>query len=259
MCFSNLLGFAVLYNIRMIRDRVDDPRLLLLDTSGKSGRVAVACGSHLEEERTLDEARRHARDLTPTISALCAARGWRLRDLDAVIVGRGPGSYTGLRVGLMTAKTLAYAAGCTLLAIESFAAIARQTPAGASAVDVLCDAQQQRVYLQRWIRSGHEWSAASDLAIRTIEEWLISLAPGVWVSGPGAKLCEHRLAEGNPAAPVEAREPLPSSLLEIGLRRWRAGEADDFWKLEPIYLRPSNAEENWERRLPRAVNAPPAR
>ena len=243
----------------MIRDRVDDPKLLLLDTSGKIGRVAVARGSHLEEERTLDEARRHARDLAPTIATLCAARGWRLRDLDAVIVGRGPGSYTGLRVGLMTAKTLAYAAGCTLLAIESFAAIARQTPPGASVVEVLCDAQQQRVYVQRWMREGADWTAASDLAIRTIEEWLISLAPGVWVSGPGAKLCEQRLAQRNPAAPIEAREPLPGSLLELGLLRWRAGEADDFWKLEPIYLRPSNAEENWERRLLRAINAPPAR
>ena len=55
---------------------------------------------------------------------LLADQGWKARDLTGVIVSRGPGSYTGLRVGIMTAKTLAYATGCALLAIDTFAAVA---------------------------------------------------------------------------------------------------------------------------------------
>jgi tRNA threonylcarbamoyladenosine biosynthesis protein TsaB len=240
------LGLAFLYNIRM--QRVDNPKLLLLETSGHVGRVALARGSELLKERTLDETRRHARDLAPAIAALCAEQGWRPRELDAVVVGRGPGSYTGLRVGLMSAKALAYAAGCAVLAVESFAAIARQTPPPAAFVDVLADAQQQLVYVQRWVRSEKDWVAATLLAIRPIAEWLATLEPEVWVSGPGLNLCEAQLAARNPAVATEAREPIPRSLLELGLRRWREGAADDLWSLEPLYLRPSNAEENWAKR-----------
>ena len=65
-------------------------------------------------------------------SALLAKQAWRARELDGVIVSRGPGSYTGLRVGIISAKTLAYAVGCKLLAIDTFAAIARQAPADKS-------------------------------------------------------------------------------------------------------------------------------
>ena len=165
-----------------------------------------------------------------------------------MIVGRGPGSYTGLRVGLMSAKTLAFATGCTVLALDSFAAIAWQTPAAATVVDVLCDAQQQHVYIQRSARSPAGWEPATALAIRPVSEWLAALEPGVWVSGTGLKLCEARLPASNPMVPPAARDPLPASLLELGLERWRTGESDDFWALEPLYLRRSSAEENWDKR-----------
>src|SRR5215471_12911522 len=106
-----------------------DARLLLLETSGRVGQVALAEGGRLRGVRRLEETRRHARDLAPAVRELLAAQGWRVRDLHGVIVSRGPGSYTGLRVGIMSAKALAYATGCTLLAIDTFAVIAGQAPA----------------------------------------------------------------------------------------------------------------------------------
>src|ERR1700753_1009836 len=99
-----------------------NPRLLILETSHRVGKVALASGDSIVGERTLDESRRHARDLAPAIQTLLGAQGWRARDLDGVIVSRGPGSYTGLRVGIMSAKTLAFATGCALLAIDTFEA-----------------------------------------------------------------------------------------------------------------------------------------
>src|SRR5688572_13644244 len=117
-------------------------RLLILETSHQPGLVALSAGDQLLGERRLDQARRHARDLAPAVAALLAEQGWRGRDLEGVIVSRGPGSYTGLRVGIMSAKTLAYATGARLVGIDTFAAIARQTPAEATVVDVIADAQQ---------------------------------------------------------------------------------------------------------------------
>ena len=105
-----------------------NPRLLLIETSGRSGQVALAEGNALLAVRRLDEARHQARDLAPAVADLLAAIGWKPRDIAAIVVSRGPGSYTGLRVGIMSAKTFAYAAGCALLAIDTFAVIAAQAP-----------------------------------------------------------------------------------------------------------------------------------
>ncbi len=72
--------------------------------------------------------------------------------MQAVLVSRGPGSYTGLRVGIMSAKTFAYATGCALIAVDTFAAIALQAPESVARVDVLADAQQDKVYVQSFAR-----------------------------------------------------------------------------------------------------------
>src|SRR5690242_12220662 len=127
-----------------------EPRLLILETSGRAGFVAVAEGPRLMYDRRLDETRRHARDLAPAAADLLQRAGWRPRDVQAVIVGKGPGSYTGLRVGIMAAKAFAYATGCALVGVETFGAIARQAPSEALRLDVVADAQQGRAYWQRF-------------------------------------------------------------------------------------------------------------
>jgi tRNA threonylcarbamoyladenosine biosynthesis protein TsaB len=125
-------------------------RSLILETSQRLAQVALAEGDQVIAARSLEEARRHARDLAPALHELLAERSWAARSLEAIFVSRGPGSYTGLRVGVMSAKVLAYATGCALLAVDTFAALARQS--GAKLVDVIADAQQERVYAQRFWR-----------------------------------------------------------------------------------------------------------
>src|SRR5437764_749542 len=107
----------------------EGPRLVILDTSGRAGHVALARGDVLCARSRLDEVRRHARDLAPVLAELLRGQGWRARDLEGVLVSLGPGSYTGLRVGVVSAKALAYAVGCPVLGVETFAAIAAQAPA----------------------------------------------------------------------------------------------------------------------------------
>jgi tRNA threonylcarbamoyladenosine biosynthesis protein TsaB len=222
-----------------------EPRLLILETSGRVAYVALAQGSRLLEARRLDETRRHARDLAPTVADLLRNRGWQPRQLHAVLVSRGPGSYTGLRVGLMSAKALAYATGCTLLAIDTFAAIAAQAPHEATVLDVLADAQQDKVYVQRFARSGTEWQAGSELRIMPVAQWLAGGEANVWATGPGLRVVGDRLPQGSRTVDASLWEPTPESLLRLGLARCQAGESDDFWTLEPLYARPSSAEEQW--------------
>jgi tRNA threonylcarbamoyladenosine biosynthesis protein TsaB len=221
---------------------------MVLETSGRSGRVAVALGADLRAVRAMEESRRHARDLAPAVADLLAGQGWKPRDLHGVIVSRGPGSYTGLRVGVMSAKALAYATGCALIGAETFAAVALQAPAEVHAVEVLADAQQDRVYAQSFVREGEGWRPRTHLAIRPFEEWLAAKEPAAWVTGPGLAKWEGRLPRPTPVVPEGLREPQPQSLLRLGLSRYLAGERDDVFALEPLYLRPSSAEEQWRAR-----------
>jgi tRNA threonylcarbamoyladenosine biosynthesis protein TsaB len=222
-------------------------RLLILETSGRVGQVALAQGTTLVALRRLDEARRHARDLAPAVAELLAGQGWRPRDVHGVIVSRGPGSYTGLRVGIMSAKTLAYATDCILLAVETFAAVALQAPEDMLRLDVLADAQQEKVYVQRFARSSPAaaFVPLAPLAIRPVAEWLDRLDSDVWVSGPGLHGHEGRISGRARLLEPAQWDPRPDSVLRLGLARYERGERDDPWALEPIYLRPSAAEEKW--------------
>ena len=222
-----------------------DPRILILETSGRMGEVALACGPKIVRHRLLDETRLHARDLAPAVSAMMQEEDWKPADIQALIVNRGPGSYTGLRVGLMSAKAFAYATGCALLAVDGFQAIARQS--SRDMIDVIADAQRDLVYHQRFTRSatGGEMLPATALQIVNFSTWIESLCVERWVSGPGLWRFSERLPAHVKIPDESLWDPHPPSLLEIGLSRYRAGERDDPWKLEPLYLRPSSAEEKW--------------
>jgi len=234
-------------------------RLLLLETSGQPGWVALAQELSICARRQLDRARRHARDLAPNIAELLKEQGWRPADIHAMLVSRGPGSYTGLRVGVITAKTFAFATGARLVGIDTFAAIAWQAadaePAvQAREVDILADAQQKNIYVQRFQVSGARArteestltthiSPLTTLRILPVEEWLGQLTPANWVSGPGLLLHRERLPGYVRLVAEDLWHPLPESVLRLGLNRLSRNEQDDWATLEPLYLRPSSAEE----------------
>jgi tRNA threonylcarbamoyladenosine biosynthesis protein TsaB len=223
------------------------PCILLLETSGRSGQVGLAEGNRLLAARTLDEARRHARDLAPAVVALLDQQGWRPSDVRGVIVDRGPGSYTGLRVGLMSAKAFAYAIGCPVVAVTSFAAIAHQYDGESARLDVIADAQQGMIYVQSFQRAADAvFAPMNDMTIGALTDWLTTLRPGAAVSGPGLRLYGQRMPAGVEIANPDQWEPRVASLLTLGLDRLVSERTDDVWSLEPLYLRPSSAEEKWK-------------
>jgi tRNA threonylcarbamoyladenosine biosynthesis protein TsaB len=213
-------------------------RFLIIDTSDRRGRVAVSQGERVIGTRLLEEARRHARDLVPFAQELLREQDWKARDLTGVIVSRGPGSYTGLRVGLMSAKTLAYATRCVLLGIDTFAALARQAPPEVEAAYLIADAQQGKVYVQRYAHGQ-----GGVLEINPFAAWLATVPAGAWITGPGLEFFGSQIPADFQQAPREERSPRPETLLALGTERFRRGEKDDPFTLEPLYLRPSSAEE----------------
>jgi tRNA threonylcarbamoyladenosine biosynthesis protein TsaB len=229
------------------------PRILLIETSGRRGHVGAAAGRELIAPHELDPARSHARDLAPALKSVLIRAGWNASDLSAVFVSVGPGSYTGLRVGVMAAKVLAYAVKCDFVAVETFTAIAARCPLSAAALDVICDGQRGMLYTQRFARSGaSEWAPATELKVVGKDEWLRDLDAEVLVSGPGLPLVEASLPPGARAVPADLRDADLGGVLLAGLARYESGARDDPWRCEPLYLRRSSAEETWDRKHPKA-------
>ena len=213
---------------------------LAIETSGRTGFVALSGESIYVHE--LSESRRHARDLTAKISEVCSDAGVAVRELTGVIVSQGPGSYTGLRVGITAAKLLAYATGCRFVAVPTFHVIAAQAIGEGGSIDVIADAQQRRVYHQRFRRASDQVVPASDLSIRPLEE-LIRDRQVESFTGPALDVYGEEVATAAPLADEAPWHPSPAYLLEVGVRISKSEPEVDWWATEPLYLRGSYAEE----------------
>ena len=202
-----------------------------------------------------DPSARHGRALVPAIRALLSEAGLVVADLDGLAVGLGPGSYTGLRVGLTAAKTLAYALGKPLAGLDSLEAVARSAPDTARHVSVIADAQRGDVYAADFARSG-PGSVLTRLAptrIVSLGAWAAELTDGAFVLGPAlaveklaALIPSHALRPDDP----DDNWPDPVRLAGLACDVWATGRREDVFFLEPVYLSRSAAEDQWERLKP---------
>lgn len=226
------------------------PRCLLIETSGTIGHVGLGLGDALLGEAALDRSRQHTRDLIPHCQRLCEQQEWQPKQLDVIVVSAGPGSYTGLRVGMMTAKTLAYALNKPLISVPTFEIIAHQNFAAVpslQAVTVIGDGQQDKVYVQTFERQSEDGAmqASTELTILPGEPWRSSLSAGTCLTGPGLRQQRSHLPPTIQLLDEEHWDPLLPALLSRTLHYLNSQRFSDPFTLEPIYLRASSAEEQW--------------
>ncbi|MBX9652719.1 tRNA (adenosine(37)-N6)-threonylcarbamoyltransferase complex dimerization subunit type 1 TsaB [bacterium] len=226
-------------------------RALILETSTMFAEVALADDSGIVASEHLSSARRHTRDLAPVLGEMLRRADWNPKSINLVIVDEGPGSYTGLRVGVVTAKLFAYTTGAALIAVDAMIALAADAPAKFSSVSPIIDAQQGLVYAATLAcgENGVEPAFLRATEVMPATEWASQLTPEQFVIGPALSRFAHLVPEGVTAAPPGRFNPSANALWKIGIKRFEAGQRDDIWKLEPRYLRPSAAQEKWDQRL----------
>jgi tRNA threonylcarbamoyladenosine biosynthesis protein TsaB len=202
-------------------------------------------------EQPLAKDQRSARSLVPTVRACLGEAGWEPGQVDLVAVTTGPGSFTGLRLGVVTAKSFAYAAGCEVLGVETLRVIAAQAPHHTADLAAVIDAQRNQLY-SGWFRTDPDGSVRTvrPTSIMDRDKWLTELRPGDVVTGPGLRHGDllAGLPEGVRAADESVWMPRAATVGLIAWRDYQAGRRDDLWKLAPKYYRPSAAEEKWEQR-----------
>jgi tRNA threonylcarbamoyladenosine biosynthesis protein TsaB len=225
-------------------------KTIAIDTSLSTGSVAAIDGDRIAV-RSLPTAGEHARLLAAAIEAVAAELGWRPAAAELVAVVRGPGSFTGLRVGVTTAKALCWATGSRLLGVSSCEVIARGTATAIgrhdSPVTVTYDAGRGDVFAATVVPDRSSPSGWREEAGRLVaaHDWLAGMAPGSIATGPGLALLTDALA-GRPdlvIAPPTSWKPAIADLGHIALLRAAAGETDDPASLVPDYIRPSYADE----------------
>jgi tRNA threonylcarbamoyladenosine biosynthesis protein TsaB len=226
--------------------------LLVFDTSTERAVIALATMSGGTFATATDAARRHGRDLIPQLRNVLEQAELTVADVQLFAVGIGPGSYTGLRVGLMAAKTLAYVAGAALIGLDSLEVIARNAPADATKVSVVADAQRGDVYSASFARAsaGEPLLRTRATMIEPVSAWAERLVAGEFLMGPALNAPKVRalLPDGVVLSEADSHFPTAAKLLECAHEAWLSGRRDDFWALEPLYLRRSSAEEQWDNR-----------
>lgn len=221
--------------------------ILAIDTSTAAGSVAALDGQSLLGERSLETQRRTAQTLAPAISQLLQDVHWKPSDIQLIAVTRGPGSFTGLRLGVTTAKSLAYAVGAEVIGLNALDVILAQARADAefARVCAVMDAHRQQLFSKTIAPApGHELpQTIQPTTIVGIDQWLDRLSANQLVTGPGLRKVQSRLPGASRVTDPALWTPQARTVGVLAHRSYQRGARGDLWSLVPNYYRPSAAEE----------------
>jgi tRNA threonylcarbamoyladenosine biosynthesis protein TsaB len=224
-------------------------RILALETTEAIGTVAAMCDGKLLAELTLELRLRSAQSLAPGMKALLEQVDWRTGDVDLVAVTVGPGSFTGLRVGVTAAKTFAYAAQAEVMGLDTLEVIAAGAPEEIDLLSTAVDAQRGDVvaaFFRREANGNLHSSGPAELV--SLDAWLSNLPSGIWLCGPVLKKLAGRVPANLKTVDSRFWAPRASTVAQLAVRYHAAGRRDDLWSLLPHYCRRSAAEEKWEKK-----------
>jgi tRNA threonylcarbamoyladenosine biosynthesis protein TsaB len=217
-----------------------------LETATARASVAVVIDGVVVAEAAQSAAGNHAVSLLNLIESVLDDAGCTLSQLDAVAVSGGPGSFSGLRIGLSVAKGLAYAAGLQLVAVSTLEALARTVIDFDGVICTLLDARKGELYAACFESTGNGCQRLTGDAVVTLDSLVASIQTPCAVVGDavdryGAAL-QERLGSRVKLLPVERYAPRGGMIAMMGCERLLRGEADIVADLEPFYIRPSDAE-----------------
>ena len=228
---------------------VEGIKILAVDSSSMTGSVALCQGESLVAELLLNVRSTHSEKLLKQIDLLLEETGWKLENLDLLAAVTGPGSFTGLRIGIATIKGLAQVLNKPVISVSSLQAIAMNLPLSPVPICAFLDARKKEVYSQLF-----EWHpvkgpvAIGKPSVLPPEQLLKELSGEVALVGDGVflyrRLIDDILVDRATIPVATAHQPRAVHVSWLALQAWLAGSIQDAARILPTYIRPSDAELN---------------
>ena len=216
-------------------------KLVLIETSTALCSTALAENGRIICSRRSSEPRAHASLTAVFVKEMMDETGWKIGDLDAVAVSMGPGSYTGLRVGVSTAKGLCFGAGLPLLSAGTLDVLVQEAhrlgvvPAGCKYVVPMVDARRMEVYAAVFTPEGRQLTETKPVIIDS-NSFAAELAEGpVLFIGDGALKCRETLT--SPNAFFAAAFPTAMAMAPLAEAAYNEKRFEDVAYFEPFYLK----------------------
>ena len=231
----------------------DDQRsmiLLALETATATCGAAVLREGEVVAQAHLHRPRVHSKRLTPLVEDILRHADASSAELDAVAVSEGPGSYTGLRIGVSTAKGWALSADAALVGVptlEAYAARVRPMAAPSDVVCALLDARRDEVYAGAYRVTTDdvtEHAPTKALPVEALADWMGGVPGRLWLVGDGAPKSRETLAALDAPQTLVPSDELPPSAVRVarrGRQRLAAENPDDVATFEPLYVKDVHA------------------
>ena len=229
--------------------------ILSIDSSTPVAGIAVSDGKKLLGEVMINTQNTHSEKLMPMVAQLLHDLQMSIQQIDAVAITCGPGSFTGLRIGMATAKGIVQGGNKKLIAIPTLDTLAQNLNHYPGIICPIMNAQKKQVYTAIYKSTETGTERLSDyqaIEAEMLAEQLLALGETVWFTGDGvdvfadvfrAKLgAQCRLADGNTVL------PRAGALAMLAAERAEQEQFDDLYQAELIYIRKSEAEVQWEAR-----------
>ncbi len=230
-------------------------KILAIDTSGGSLSAALLDDDRLQAEYLVNHGLTHSQRLMPLVNTMLGSCGVPLAEIDAFAAAKGPGSFTGLRIGVASVKALGFAENKPVMGVNTLEALCYNLPGAGGVICPMLDARNRQAFaaVYRWTDGApEEVLPPQAMAVEALCDVLKEYHEPVLLLGDGAAVYEETLAEtlGSAAqfAPPHLLLPRASSVAWAAKRALEAGEMSDGKLLKPEYLRKSQAEQEKERR-----------
>ncbi len=225
--------------------------LLAIDTSSLVLSCALAEEGKLISEWTVQRKLTHSEQLIPHMDAMMKEAGVKREDITAVAAAQGPGSFTGLRIGLATIKMLSFIWKVPIIGIDTLEALSWNMAGAQAFICPLTDAQKGNVYTAMYGAYEHVWEEQKETVL-PVDEAIQRIrdhgGPAIAV-GEGADMYGEKLLEaGILPAPPHQRLCRAGSVAMAAWEKLREGKQDDPVSILPNYIRRSEAEVLWEKR-----------
>ena len=227
-------------------------KILGIDTSSMAASVAVIEDNKLICEYTINTKKTHSQKLMPMIENMLGLSDLNVREIDAIAVCEGPGSFTGLRIGMATAKAIAHVNDIPVIGVNSLEALAVNMNLCDKKICSILDAQRNQVYTGRYQYEGTKLVEIKEIGIQQIDELLEELAQSgeQWILvGEAVYKYEDKIREiSNIEIPAASNNVTKAgSLCSVAKVKFDEGkDIFDCYTVNPLYIRKSQAEEQYE-------------